>query len=96
MLLLFRPRWRYLNFFLTPEWFVTTRAEISPDINRRGIEDVIKCNRSIRAVALELDMKPITLCRYDKQAKQFGATDGLPFGHNRHLAVFDNGQEPRE
>lgn len=38
-------------------------------------------------------MKPMTLCRYVKQAKQFGATGGLSFGHNGHQAVFDKSQE---
>jgi len=71
----------------------TSRAQTPPDLIRKGIEDVINCGRSIRSVAVELNMTPMTLCRYIKRAKEQGSVQAVTFGYRPPMVVFNEQQE---
>ena len=71
----------------------TLRGETPLHVIRKGIEDVIHCGRSIRSVVTELNIKPMTLCRYIKRAKQEGNINELSFGYKSPSAVFSQEQE---
>lgn len=47
-------------------------AQTPPDFIKRGIADEAACDLSIRAVAQELNMPSMAICRFVKQAKEFG------------------------
>ena len=47
----------------------TQPSKVPVDVIEKDINDVIGCRRSIRSVANEIKINPMTLCRYIKKAK---------------------------
>ena len=71
----------------------TPLSNISADMIKRGINDVVVCGRSIRSVADEIKLNPMTLCRYIKKAKELGVDNVERFSERSFKSVFNDIQE---
>ena len=70
----------------------TNRGGTPRNLIEDGVNDIIFSGRSIRSVAIEIGMNPMTLCRYVKQAQVMGSRD-LNIGYRSPQQVFSTDQE---
>ena len=70
-----------------------TSNKVPVDVIGRAIHDVISVGRSIRSVANEVNLIPMTLCRYIKKAKELGYDKVATFSERTFKPVFTETQE---
>ena len=70
----------------------TNRGENAHDLVQHGVNEIICLGRSIRSLALEIGMNPMTLCRYVMQAQVMGSRN-LQTGYRSPQRVFSTDQE---
>lgn len=71
----------------------TQPSRVPVDVIKKAIDDVLSCGKSIRSVASEVHINPMTLCRYIQKAKLLGADNIERFGERTYKPVFTETQE---
>jgi len=71
----------------------STSHNVPTDVIETALNDVLNVGRSIRSVASESKINPMTLCRYIKKAKQQGFGNVSAFLERTYKPIFTNTQE---